>query len=121
MHPQDQVYAQSVTDPESFWRTQAEGLHWHKNPQQILKKYYQQSKDNAPYPKWTWFPDGEISTSYNCIERHVKAGHGASTAIAWDSPATKSKEQISYSQLLDEVETFAAVLRDQGVRKGDGK
>lgn len=47
------------------------------------------------------------------------AGNGDSTAIIWDSPVTGRKQQVSYGQLLHEVETLAAVLRDEGVTKGD--
>ena len=46
-------------------------------------------------------------------------GNGESTAIIWDSPVTGCKEKYTYSQLLQEVETLAGVLRVEGVRKGD--
>ena len=68
---------------------------------------------------FSWFPDGEISTSYNCIDRHVAAGHGGATAILWDSPVTASKAKISYDDLFEEVETLAGLLRELGVKKGD--
>lgn len=71
------------------------------------------------HPSFSWFPDGEISNSYNCVDRHVKNGNGESTAIIWDSPVTGSKEKYTYSQLLSEVETLAGVLREEGVKKGD--
>lgn len=47
------------------------------------------------------------------------AGNGDNTAIIWDSPVTKTKRKYTYKQLLAEVETFAGVLREQGVKKGD--
>ena len=118
-HMQDEVQAHSLRDPESFWAAQASQLHWHKKPSRALKRYNKKLPSGAIHPSWTWFPDGEISTSYNCVHRHVRAGHGASIAIAWDSPVAGMKEQISYQQLLDEVEVLAAVLKEQGVRKGD--
>ncbi|KAL2055396.1 hypothetical protein ABVK25_004204 [Lepraria finkii] len=61
----------------------------------------------------------EISTSYNCVDRHVKNGNSNSTAIIWDSPVTGGKEKYTYNRLLSEVETLAGVLREEGVRKGD--
>ena len=118
-HPQDNAQSLSLADPESFWRRHAEQLHWHKKPSKALNTYTRRLESGATHPAWTWFPDGEISTSYNCVGRHVKAGQGATTAIAWDSPVAGRKERISYKQLLDEVETLAAVFREQGVRKGD--
>jgi len=49
----------------------------------------------------------------------VEAGNGDNTAIIWDSPVTKTKQKFSYKQLQKEVETFAGVLREEGVKKGD--
>ena len=118
-HVQDQVQSHSLNDPESFWAHQAEQLHWHKKPSRTLKKTIKKLPSGTSHPHWTWFPDGEISTSYNCIDRHVKSGHGDSTAVIWDSPVTGNKEIYTYEQMLEEVETLAGVLREEGVRKGD--
>ena len=41
------------------------------------------------------------------------------TALIYDSPVTGTKRSFTFSELLDEVETFAAVLADKGVTKGD--
>ncbi|KAL8641486.1 MAG: hypothetical protein Q9228_001715, partial [Teloschistes exilis] len=118
LHLQDDVHSQSLGNPDSFWSHQAAQLHWHKSPSGALKRFTKQLPDGTQYPSYTWFPDGQISTTFNCVDRHVVAGHGESTAIIWDSPVTGSKEKVTYSQLLNEVETLAGVLREQGVRKG---
>ena len=118
-HPQDEVQAHSIQDPDSFWRHQAEQLHWHTKPSRILARSTKNVSKGISHPSFTWFPDGEISTSYNCVDRHVRNGNGDATAIIWDSPVTGSKEIYTYSQLLQEVETLAGVLREEGVRKGD--
>lgn len=47
------------------------------------------------------------------------AGNGEQTAIIFDSPVTNTKSKYTYSQLLREVEIFAGVLREEGVKKGD--
>lgn len=118
-HIQDEVQAHSLGDPESFWAHQAEQLHWHKKPSKALERSTRKLASGVEHPSFTWFPNGEISTSYNCIDRHVKSGNGEATAIIWDSPVTGSKERYSYNQLLAEVETLAGVLREEGVKKGD--
>lgn len=118
-HPQDEVQAHSIKDPESFWKHQAEQLHWHKKPSRALTRSTKKVSNGISHPSFKWFPDGEISTSYNCVDRHVNNGNGDATAIIWDSPVTGSKERYTYSQLLLEVETLAGVLREEGVRKGD--
>lgn len=128
-HPQDVVYDYSINDRESFWLDKASKLHWHKRPSRALEIRKKKLKDGTEHPHWTWFPDGEISTTYNCVDRHVQAGNGGKPAIIWDSPVagprgkngdwTPAKEVITYQQLLEEVETLAGVLREEGVRKGD--
>lgn len=122
-HPQDELYNSSLSSPEAFWRHQASFLDWHKPPTTILKKYTKalsNNNDNISHPHWEWFPDGELNTCYNCVDRHVRQGHGDQVAIYYDSPVTKNtKQTITYRQLLDDVQVFAAVLRDEGVRKGD--
>jgi len=118
-HPQDEVQHHSLTDPESFWAEQASHLEWHKNPTSTLTRVKKSLKSGVDHDHWEWFQGGEISTCYNCVDRHVLAGNGDNTAIIWDSPVTKTKRKYTYKQLLSEVETFAGVLREQGVNKGD--
>lgn len=115
MHPQQSTHALSLQSPETFWSHHASALHWHRPPSSALSR----SADPRGYHQWTWFPDGEISTTYNCVDRHVHNGHGEQTAIIWDSPVTGAKERYSYGQLLEEVEVLAGVLREEGVRRGD--
>ena len=101
------------------WAHQAAQLTWHTTPTTAFRKTTRQLKSGTSHASWTWFPDGEISTSYNCIDRHVEAGHGNQTAIIWDSPVSGSKQKISYAELQDEVAALAGVLREEGVQKGD--
>ncbi|KAI9848454.1 MAG: hypothetical protein M1837_000249 [Sclerophora amabilis] len=118
-HVQDEVLAASLADPERFWAHQAEQLHWHTRPSRTLSRTTKTLPSGVSHPHWTWFPDGEISNCYNCVDRHVASGRGDSVAIIWDSPVTRSKESYTYRQLLEEVETLAGVLREEGVEKGD--
>ena len=118
-HLQDDVHAESLRDPEAFWSRHAAQLHWHKKPSKALNISTKRLKDGTTHPSWTWFPDGEISTCYNCVDRHVHASHGSQVAIIWDSPVSGNKEKFTYKRLLDEVETLAGVLREEGVKKGD--
>ncbi|KAF2819477.1 acetyl-CoA synthetase-like protein [Ophiobolus disseminans] len=119
-HIQDQVYKASISDPESFWSRQAENVYWHKKPTKAFNRNTKRlEKLNITHDHWNWFTDGEISTTYNCVDRHVLQGNGDCVAIHWDSPVTQQKEQYTYKQLLGEVETLAGVLREEGVKKGD--
>ena len=118
-HPQDEVQHHSLNDPESFWAEQASHLSWHKNPSSTLARTKKSLKSGNDHDHWEWFPGGEISTCYNCVDRHVEAGNGDHTAIIFDSPVTNTKEKYTYKRLLSEVEIFAGVLREEGVKKGD--
>jgi propionyl-CoA synthetase len=117
-HVQDEVHAESLRDPESFWMKHAKHLHWHKTPTRALETTTKTLPSSASHPHWSWFPNGEISTCYNCVDRHVISGNGAKLAIIWESPVTGEQEKFTYRQLLIEVEILAGVLREEGVRKG---
>lgn len=119
LHPQQAVHRASLHDPERFWSHHADQLHWHRKPSQAIRRQTKSLPSGASHDHWAWFPDGEISTTYNCVDRHVHLGHGDHVAIIWDSPVTGTKQKYTYRQLLDEVEVLAGVLREEGVRKGD--
>lgn len=106
-----EVYARWQRDPEGFWGEAAQAIDWYEKPKKIF--------DAASGVYGRWFPDAVCNTCFNAIDRHVAAGRGAQTAIVYDSPVTNTKRTISYADLLSEVKTFAAILRDFGVAKGD--
>jgi propionyl-CoA synthetase len=105
------VYKASTTDPESFWLEAAHAIDWVTPPQRAL--------DSRNAPVYRWFPDAELNTCFNALDRHVLAGHGDRTAVLFDSAMTGDTQRISYSDLLDQVQRFAGVLKSQGVAKGD--
>jgi propionyl-CoA synthetase len=115
----DAVHSRSLEDPAGFWGQQAEYLSWDQKPNAVLHTAQKTLTSGASHPTWDWFPGGKISTCYNCVDRHVKAGRGSQIAIYYDSPVTSSKETFTYRGLLDEVETLAGALKEKGVCKGD--
>ena len=100
------LYQQSISDPEAFWGTAAEDLHWYKKWDKVI------DIDGKPVPRW--FVGGEFNTCYNAIDRHVEAGRGEQTAIIYDSPITDQQRKISYAELQDQVAQFAGVLAKHG-------
>jgi acetyl-CoA synthetase len=111
------MHRESIEDPSGFWDAQARALHWTKNWIQVL--------DWSP-PDARWFVHGQMNACDNCVDRHVKAGHGDDTAIIWEgepwgSGAQKGPEirRLTYAELLRETSKFANVLKTLGVRKGD--
>ncbi|KAG5944757.1 hypothetical protein E4U60_005699 [Claviceps pazoutovae] len=119
-HLQDDVLRYSLERPDEFWAHQAEHLHWHRKPTATLRRTQRTLRDaGRAQESWEWFPGGEISTCYNCIDRHVAAGKGHYVAIYFDSAVTGTKETWTYRDLLGEVEVLAGALREEGVQKGD--
>jgi propionyl-CoA synthetase len=105
------TFARSLSDPEQFWREAAAAVSWRREPEVIL--------DAGGAPFYRWFPDAELNTAENALDRHVAAGAGDRTALIYDSPVTGSKASYTYAELLDEVARFAGALRGLGVAKGD--
>ena len=66
-----------------------------------------------------WFTGAVVNTCYNALDRQVLAGRADQVALIHDSPLTNSVSKFTYRQMLDEVKTLAAVIRDFGVNKGD--
>ena len=105
----ERIYNLSVNEPEKFWGDIARELHWFKPWNKVLEW-------NAPWAKW--FSGGEINLSYNCLDRHVLAGKGTKTALIWEGEPGEIRN-ITYAELLKEVQKFANVLKGLGVKKGD--
>ncbi len=106
-----EAYEASTKDPNAFWLAAADAIDWIKAPTKAL--------DDRTAPVYRWYPDAELNTCYNAIDRHVLAGRGDQTAIIYDSAMTGTKKFYTYNQLLEKVSQFAGALANQGVTKGD--
>ncbi|WP_439134847.1 acetate--CoA ligase, partial [Pseudomaricurvus sp.] len=108
----DAMYRQSVEDPDTFWAEQAnEFLTWSKPFSKVQE--FDFHKGTA-----SWFGDGELNVSVNCIDRHL-ATRGDQVAIIWEGDDPSDDKNITYRQLHEEVCKLANVLKDRGVKKGD--
>ncbi|MGD9619798.1 MAG: AMP-binding protein [Mycolicibacterium sp.] len=125
------LFDASITDPAAFWADAAQAVTWTRQPERIL--------DDRDKPFYRWFPDAELNTCANALDRHVHGGqerwaHGRSAgddsgnlhggraeqpALIYDSAVTDTKRTFSYAELLDHTARFAGALRDLGVGKGD--
>ena len=112
MNVYQKMYDKSVKDPEGFWAKQAERLDW-------MKKWDTVSNNDFTKAKISWFEGGKLNVSYNCLDRHIKAGFGDQTALIWEGNDPLTDKTISYSEMLAEVSKFANVLKSTGVEKGD--
>jgi acetyl-CoA synthetase len=105
-----EVYEQAARDPQAWWAAQAEELDWFQRWTRVLD-------DDEP-PFYKWFTGGTLNASYNCLDRHVIAGRGERVAFHWRGEDGEARD-ITYAELLAEVECFASALKDLGVAPGD--
>ena len=107
-----QLYQQSIADPETFWAEQAEAfLDWQQPWQQVLEHDYRKGQIS-------WFQGGQLNVSVNCLDRHL-AQRGEQIAIIWEGDDPQQQSSLTYNQLHQQVCQFANVLKAQGVQKGD--
>jgi len=104
------MFQTSLADPAGFWGQAAQAVTWTREPRRIL------DDDNPPF--YRWFPDAELNTCANALDRHIEQ-RGDQPALIYDSPLTGSKRTYTYRELLSETACFAGVLRGLGVGKGD--
>jgi acetyl-CoA synthetase len=109
----EQWYADSIADPEGFWRRQGRELQWIK-PFEMVRDVSFDARDLHI----KWFYDGTLNVSANCIDRHL-AKRAEQTAIIWEGDDPAKSRRISYRELHQEVSRFANVLKANGVKRGD--
>ncbi|GAB2936341.1 acetate--CoA ligase [Rhodococcus aerolatus] len=97
-------------DREAFWAEQANRLHWHEPFEQVL--------DWTEAPVAKWFVGGKLNVAYNCVDRHVEAGHGDRVALHWEGEPGDSRD-VTYSDLLALVSQAANYFTEIGLVAGD--
>ncbi len=108
----DELYAESVNDPEGFWgRMATEMLDWDTPWNRVLEYDFDK-------PEFKWFKGGRLNASYNCIDRHLNTDKKESVAILWEADDGSTKS-YTYLELSLIVNRLANVLKKMGVAKGD--
>ncbi|MFN3819544.1 acetate--CoA ligase [Blastomonas sp.] len=107
-----EMHAASLRDPDGFWALQADRIDWSVTPTKINGSSYDPVDIR-------WFEDGELNLCFNCVDRHVAAGHGDDNALVWEGDAPGDVRSLSYDDLLREVQAMAGALKALGVKKGD--
>jgi acetyl-CoA synthetase len=104
------AYDEAAADRLAFWEKQADRLSWTQRWSQVL------DWSDAPFAKW--FVGGKLNVAYNCVDRHVEAGHGDQVAYHWEGEPGDTRS-LTYAQLKDEVSKAANALIELGVQTGD--
>ena len=107
-----QMYQQSIDQPDLFWSEQAsEFLTW-DTPWQTVCNY------DFAAGEATWFGGGKLNVAVNCIDRHL-ASRADQTALIWEGDEPSDDKNITYAELHEQVSRLGNLLRDRGVKKGD--
>ena len=104
------LWDKAQADPVAFWAELArEELHWFEPFKETLVW-------NEPFAEW--FVGGKTNVSYNCLDRHIAAGHGDRAAILWEGEPGDTRT-LTYAELHKEVCLFANCMKSLGIGKGD--
>src|SRR5919109_3353702 len=104
-----ELYDKAAADPEAFWAGCAQALEWTKPWSRVLEW--------TP-PKAKWFTGGRLNVSVNCVDRHIRSARRNKAALIWEGEPG-DRRTLTYWDLYVEVNKFANVLRQLGVRRGD--
>ena len=106
------LYNHSITNPEEFWSQVADSFLWKKKWSKVLKYDFST-------PKFEWFVDGKLNITENCLDRYVEI-HPEKTAIIFEPNYPENETiYISYKELHSKVCSFANVLKNNNIKKGD--
>jgi len=111
-----QTWERSIEEPDAFWLEQARTLAWFKEPTKGLEYTWDTAARKIEH---TWFADGELNVSYNCLDRHLGTPTAKKTALIWQREAEDAVQKLTYEELHKQVCKFANVLKSKGIKKGD--
>ncbi len=106
-----ELYKAAEADRLAFWAEQANRLSW-ETP-------FTAALDWSEAPVAKWFVGGKLNVAYNCVDRHVEAGHGDRVAIHWEGEPVGDSRTLTYSDLKAEVCKAANALTELGLKAGD--
>ena len=110
MKTYEEFHRRSIEDRDAFWRDEARLVDWQTPFDQVL------DYSRPPFAKW--FVGGRTNLCHNAVDRHVPA-RGEQPALVYISTETNQSRTYTYAQLFDEVNAVAAMLKAQGVGRGD--
>ena len=111
-----EMYDRSINDPDGFWLEQAEVLDWFKKPTKARQFVWDSAARKITH---TWFADGQLNVSHNCLDRHLGTPRENKAALIWQGDDPDEDKSFTYAQLHAKVCKFANVLKGLGIAKGD--
>jgi acetyl-CoA synthetase len=105
-------YQHSIQKPEDFWGTEA------KNFVSFFEPWTKVCEGGFEKLDMRWFVGGKLNACFNCLDRHLPERQDQ-IAILWEGDDPKDSLRLSYGELYERVCSFANVLKQLGVKKGD--
>jgi len=117
MEQYKEMYSESMNNPDKFWQDYAKKFYFKTKHEGNIFNYNFDVRKGPIFIKC--MEDAVTNICYNCLDVHVKAGHGDVVAFYWEGNDPMDTTSITYSQLLTKVCKFSNVLKSLGVQKGD--
>ena len=103
------AYQESIQNPEKFWETIAQELHWTRPWHTVFQ---------WNYPTFQWFQGARCNITQNCLDQHLTNGNKNKAAFIWLGENGQERT-YTYARLAQLVNRCANGLRARGVTKGD--
>jgi acetyl-CoA synthetase len=95
-----EMYDRSINDSDAFWLEQAKTLTWFKEPTVARKFNWDTQAKNITH---TWFEDGEINVTVNCLDRHMGTERENKAALIWQGDEIDEDRTLTYKEVYEEV------------------
>ncbi|MEO6960007.1 MAG: propionate--CoA ligase [Burkholderiaceae bacterium] len=105
-----EYHRESIERKEDFWRRESQRIHWETPFTKVL------DYSNPPFARW--FVGGTTNLCYNAVDRWLPT-QADKPALIWVSTEVEQEIVYTFADLAHEVNIAAAMLRGQGVGKGD--
>jgi acetyl-CoA synthetase len=105
----EELYRRSTEDTDAFWAEVAREIDWFTPWTKVLDW-------NPPHAQW--FVGGKLNLCHNCVDRHALGSRAEKTAILWEGEPGETRS-LTFRELHQQVQRFANVLKDLGVKQGD--
>ena len=107
MEQYKQMWEQSIKDPDGFWLGQAKSLDWFKEPTKSLEYTWDTKARKIQH---TWFADGEMNVSYNCLDRHLGTPIAKKAALVWQGEAEDDVKKLVPEGFSGRVPFFNIII-----------
>ncbi|KSW11603.1 acetyl-coenzyme A synthetase [Pyrodictium occultum] len=105
-----EIRRESLDNLEKFWDEKARALIWFK--------YWDKVLDDSNPPFYRWFVGGVTNITVNALDRWMNTEVKSKVAYYWEGEPGDTRV-ISYYELWREVNRFAQVLKNLGVKPDD--